>query len=172
MSSLYNQITYVVTIIMLLYCNNSYASLSLQDVDTQYIHKRIEDRCTPSSDKYSCWKLVFFFTSWCPFCKSAFINLVQDDSLSKFNIFLISLDRNSISSSNFVEKINNKYKISRDFVVYRVKNVEDMEWFFRDLDIKYSDKIPHITVLNDANEPVIDGSYSISALKSMLLRFH
>jgi thiol-disulfide isomerase/thioredoxin len=120
---------------------NKVAAGQLHIVDTNTLTmtlNRIEDNK----------KILFFFTSWCPYCKNAIDEIVKSGKTEQ--ILFISLDKDYEKISAMTSKM------PESIDVYYMSSPEEILNVFRKFNIKYRDTIPHIAILDEDNRLIKD----------------
>ncbi len=103
-----------------------------------------------NEDKHQ-YKILFFFTSWCPHCKRMMSEMLHQEHITQSKLFFISLDRDykkiSAMAADMVNEID----------VYYIKDAKCIIKLFQRLNIHYENAIPHIAVLNQQNQIISEG---------------
>ena len=95
-------------------------------------------------------KIVFFFTSWCPHCKNTINEILSNKKEIYQKVLFISLDKDYNKILKMTQYINN------DINIYYMSNVEEIVSVFQRFNIKYSNSIPHISLLDENNNLIKD----------------
>jgi thiol-disulfide isomerase/thioredoxin len=93
-------------------------------------------------------KVLFFFTSWCPYCKNAIDEIIKNGKTQR--ILFISLDKDYQKISAMTSKM------PENVDVYYMSSPEEILNVFKKFNIKYRDTIPHIAVLDEDNQLIKD----------------
>lgn len=92
-------------------------------------------------------KILFFFTSWCPYCKTTIDQVLQG---SHKNVVFISLDK------DYSKIATMSTRLPEELQIYYMKNTHEIIELFSQLHIKYSGSIPYISILNKDNDLIKD----------------
>ncbi len=95
-------------------------------------------------------KILFFFTSWCPYCKDTIHDILKHNSESYKKFFFISLDTDYNKIANLTKNIN------ADIKIYYMSSPEEVLNIFQNFKLKYNNAIPYIAVLDEDNELIKD----------------
>jgi thiol-disulfide isomerase/thioredoxin len=113
-------------------------------------------------------KLVFIFTSWCPYCKKGYESLVS--IAEKYNskqllTIPISVDEKTADLEAFLKQyakidiIPNNYKLQD-------ANIEVTK--LSGLGINFGGSIPHVALLDNDNQVIIEGRFDDKYLKALI----
>lgn len=103
-------------------------------------------------------KILIFFTSWCPHCKNAVMQLARDFPQDD-RIFFISLDK------DFKKLSASKDHYPDDMKIYFLTSPDDIRGIFTTFKIKYSNSVPHISILDSNNEILKDNATIRQAIR-------
>ena len=95
-------------------------------------------------------KILFFFTSWCSYCKDTMHDILRHNSDSYKKFFFISLDTDYNKIANMTKNIN------ADVKIYYMSSKEEVINIFKDFKLKYNNAIPYIAVLDEDNNLIKD----------------
>lgn len=93
-------------------------------------------------------KILIFFTSWCPYCKSTIHQIIDSHSTDKTTF--ISLDKNYAQIKDFASSM------PENITIYYILNQNEIITFFNMHKIKYSGSIPYISILDSDNYLIAD----------------
>jgi thiol-disulfide isomerase/thioredoxin len=93
-------------------------------------------------------KVLFFFTSWCPYCKTAIEQVISNQFQDK--VVFISLDKNYLQLSAFSPSLPDTV------IIYYLSNQSEIMSFFDSYGIRYRGSIPYISVLDEDSELLKD----------------
>ena len=131
----------IVLAFLFLYTANESFAAEIQIVTSQDLVQKLK-----SNDETK--KVLLFFTSWCPYCKSAIQTVLDSNAQSK--VTLISLDKDYAQISNFAQMLPTNMKI------YCLKNSHEIISFFNNFGIKYGGSIPYIAIIDEDNKLLKD----------------
>lgn len=104
-------------------------------------------------------KVLFFFTSWCPYCKTAIEQVISNQFQNK--VVFISLDKNYSQLSAFSPSLPD------NVLIYYLANQSEIMSFFDIYGIKYKGSIPYISVL-DEDSTLLKDDVSLRQLQRYL----
>lgn len=134
-------ITFVIVLLLNIFNVNKVAAGQLHVVDinsfTMTLNRIDEEK-----------KILFFFTSWCPYCKSAIDDIIKSGKTQ--SIVFISLDKDYQKIAGMTAKM------PENIDVYYMSSPEEILNVFKKFNIQYKDTIPHITVLDEDNRLIKD----------------
>lgn len=131
----------IVLAFLFLYTLNQAYAAEIQIVTSQELVDKLKN-----NDETK--KILLFFTSWCPYCKSAIQNVLDSNAQSK--VTLISLDKDYSQISKFAQMLPTSMKI------YCLRNSHEIISFFNSFGIKYGGSIPYIAILDEDNKLLKD----------------
>jgi thiol-disulfide isomerase/thioredoxin len=95
-------------------------------------------------------KILFFFTSWCPYCKDTITDILRHNSENYKKFFFISLDQDYSKIANMTKNIK------ADIKIYYMSSSEEILHLFKEFKLKYNNSIPYIAVLDEDNNLIKD----------------
>lgn len=104
-------------------------------------------------------KILLFFTSWCPYCKSAIQQIL--DSKAQNKVTFISLDKNYSQIKTFASSLTD------NITIYYIADQSEVVAFFNKNGIRYKGSIPYISILN-ADNHLIEDDVSLRQLQRYL----
>jgi thiol-disulfide isomerase/thioredoxin len=96
-------------------------------------------------------KVLIFFTSWCPHCKNAVMQLAQEFPNDP-RIFFISLDK------DFNKIFQSKKNYPDHLQIYFLTSTDEIREVFNKFNIKYKNSVPHIAILDGDNRLIRDNA--------------
>jgi thiol-disulfide isomerase/thioredoxin len=93
-------------------------------------------------------KILLFFTSWCPYCKSAIQQIIDDKAQDK--VTFISLDKDYSQIAAFAPSIPD------GITIYYMATQTEIVSFFNTYGIRYKGSIPYISILDEDNDLLQD----------------
>ncbi len=126
----------LILIFLGLYLVNESAAAEIQILTSQELIAKLK-----KNDEEK--KILLFFTSWCPYCKSVIHSVLDNKAQSK--VTLISLDKDYTQIFNFAKMIPDNIKI------YCLRNSTEIVSFLNNFGIKYGGSIPYISILDEDN---------------------
>lgn len=113
-------------------------------------------------------KLVFLFTSWCPYCKIGYekaINITEKYSPKKLLVLPISIDEKTSDLDDFLIK---HAKVNAIPVNYRLHGGSAEIQKLSALGINFGGSIPYIALLDEKNKVIVDGRFDEKYLEVLI----
>lgn len=93
-------------------------------------------------------KIVFFFTSWCSYCKRTISDLLINPNLNK--VVFVSIDKDYNGARNIANAI------PQNIDIYYLMTPQSVVNVFTKFNMQYNNAIPYIVALGPNNEIVKD----------------
>lgn len=125
--------------------------LLLFDINTYGAQMELttSDNLTTVLKKQDNNKILIFFTSWCPYCKTAIQQTIDSKAIDKTTF--ISLDKDYSQIKNFA------LSMPDDIIIYYMMSQNEIIAFLNRHNIRYSGSIPYISILDKDNVLIADG---------------
>jgi len=93
-------------------------------------------------------KVLIFFTSWCPYCKTTIQSIIDSQAIDKTTF--ISLDKDYSQIKAFA------LSMPDNIIIYYIMSQDEIIAFFKMYNIKYNGSIPYISILDRDNVLIAD----------------
>jgi thiol-disulfide isomerase/thioredoxin len=104
-------------------------------------------------------KVLLFFTSWCPHCKTAIQQIIDSNVQAK--VTFVSLDKNSSQLLTFSPSLPD------NLLIYHLQDQNEIMSFFSRYGIRYNGSIPYVSVLDEDGE-LLQDDVSLRQLRKYL----
>lgn len=106
------------------------------------------DRINSEDGEY---RVLLFFTSWCPKCKDIMEKMVDLRNNTGLRIYDISIDNQYTAIRQFVDNMN------RDVNIYYLGDANQIQNLFSYYGIMYRDSVPHLVLIGRREGVIADG---------------
>ena len=112
-------------------------------------------------------KLVFVFTSWCPFCREKFPDVMALEEVKKGSVIALSIDRDSSKLSRYLNGYKNLPV--RSILVKQSYGGELREALSTTYNVKNGDGIPFMVVIDGNNNVLLQGNFPVEEAANLIL---